>query len=93
MEKYWWFFEALSEKYETKSLPVNEFRAVNYTIDFALARNDLNIKKTETMFTWDKLIYYPLPTYIYRAIFNEKTTFYWEGNRTGDKELCLRRKR
>ena len=66
------FFKALSEKYQTKSLPVNEFRAVNYTIDFALARNDLNIKKTETMFTWDKFIFYPLPTYVYKAIFNEK---------------------
>ena len=55
-----------------KYLPTGEFRGVNYTIDFALARNHLNIKKTEQMFTWDKLIFYPLPTYVYKAVFNVK---------------------
>ena len=55
-----------------KLLPTGEFRGVNYTIDFALARNHLDIKKTEQMFTWDKLIFYPLPTYVYKAVFNVK---------------------
>ena len=57
---------------ETKELPSAEFRANNFTIDFALARKYLNIEETKTMFTWDKLIFYPLPTYVYKRIFNEK---------------------
>ena len=49
-----------------------EFRHVNYSIDFALVRNELGITKTKKMFTWDKIIFYPLPTYVYKGIFNEK---------------------
>ena len=49
-----------------------EFRHVNYTIDYALARNSIEVVKTEKMFTWDKLLFYPLPTYVYKYIFNEK---------------------
>ncbi len=48
-----------------------EFRAVNYTITHALARKDLNIVKTGEMFTWDKIIFYPLPTYVYKGVFKE----------------------
>ena len=53
-------------------LPTSEFRSVNYTIDFALARDYINNKKTEKMFTWDRVIFYPLPTYVYKGIFKEK---------------------
>ena len=65
-------FLNLSKQIETKMLPTSEFRSVNYTIDFALARDYLNNKKTEKMFTWDKVIFYPLPTYVYKGIFKEK---------------------
>ena len=61
-----------SKQFENKMLPTSEFRSVNYTIDFALARDYLSNQKTEKMFTWDKLIYYPLPTYVYKGIFKEK---------------------
>jgi len=62
----------LSEQYENKMLPTPEFRSVNFTIDFALARDYLTNQKTEKMFTWDRLIFYPLPTYVYKGIFKEK---------------------
>ena len=61
----------LSKQFETKMLPTSEFRSVNYTIDFALARDYINNKKTEKMFTWDRVIFYPLPTYVYKGIFKE----------------------
>ena len=64
-------FTTISRRYKSKNLPIAEFRGVNYTIDFALARDLLSIEKTNKMFTWDKLIFYPLPTYIYKEIFNE----------------------
>ena len=50
----------------------SEFRYVNFTIDFALARDSLGIEKTDKIFTWDKILFYPLPTYVYKSIFNEK---------------------
>ena len=62
----------LSKQYENKILPTAEFRSVNYSIDFALARDYLSNQKVEKMFTWDKLIFYPLPTYVYKGIFKEK---------------------
>ena len=65
-------FTSISERYKNKQLPVAEFRQVNYTIDYVLARDSLNIDKTDNMFTWDKFIFYPLPTYVYKSIFNEK---------------------
>lgn len=49
-----------------------EFRGVNYTIEYALARNNLDILKTDKMFTWKNIIFYPLPTYVYKGIFKEK---------------------
>ena len=55
-----------------KNISNAEFRHVNYSIDFALMRNKLDIKKTDKMFTWDRIIFYPLPTYIYKSIFNDK---------------------
>ena len=61
-----------SKQYESKMLPTPEFRSVNFTVDYALARDYLSIQKTEKMFTWDKLIFYPLPTYVYKRIFKEK---------------------
>ncbi len=66
-------FIEISEIFKDKNkvFPVAEFKHVNYTIDFALTRDFLNYEKTEKMFTWDKLIFYPLPTYIYKAFFNE----------------------
>ncbi len=65
-------FNSLSRKFKSKNLPIAEFRGVNYTIDFALARDILTIEKTEKMFTWDKLIFYPLPRNVYKSVFNEK---------------------
>ncbi len=61
-----------SKQYETKMLPTPEFRSVNFTIDYALARDYLSNQKTKNMFTWDKLIFYPLPTYVYKEVFKEK---------------------
>ena len=65
-------FNKFSKQYETKMLPTPEFRSGNFTIDYALARDYLSNQKTEKMFTWDKLIFYPLPTYVYKGIFKEK---------------------
>jgi len=65
-------FINLSQQYETKMLPTPEFRSVNFTLDYALARDYLSNQKTKKMFTWDKLIFYPLPTYVYKDIFKEK---------------------
>ena len=67
-------FSGISEIYKDKNrlFPVAEFKNVNYTVDFALARDYLNIEKTKKMFTWDKFIFYPLPTYVYKGLFNEK---------------------
>lgn len=65
-------FRNISNSIKDNRLPTGEFRGVNFTIDFALARNHLSIKKTDKMFTWDRLIFYPLPTYVYKAIFNSK---------------------
>ena len=65
-------FINLSKQYEKKMLPTPEFRSVNFTIDYALARDYLSNQKIEKMFTWDKLIFYPLPTYVYKGIFKEK---------------------
>ena len=65
-------FINISKQFENKMLPTAEFRSVNYTIDFAIARDYLSIQKTEKMFTWDKLIFYPLPTYVYKRLFKEK---------------------
>ena len=64
-------FIDLSIELKQKMLPTGEFRGVNYTIDYSLARNYLNIEKTQTMFTWDKFIFYPLPTYVYKGIFKK----------------------
>ena len=65
-------FTTISRRYKSKNLPIAEFRGVNYTIDFALARDLLSIEKTNKMFTWDKLIFYPLPRNVYKSILNEK---------------------
>ena len=65
-------FDKFANLIKSKKLPTAEFRGVNYTIDFALARDHLSIQKTNKIFTWDKFIFYPLPTYVYKAIFNEK---------------------
>ncbi len=64
-------FSDLSIEFKQKTFPVGEFRGVNYTIDYSLARNYINIEKTKKMFTWDKFIFYPLPTYVYKGIFKE----------------------
>jgi len=62
----------LSKQYESKMLPTPEFRSVNFTVDYALARDYLSNQKIKKMFTWDKLIFYPLPTYVYKGIFKEQ---------------------
>ena len=66
------FFNVFSYYIKNKIIPTAEFRGVNYTIDFALARNYLTIEKTKGIFTWERFIFYPLPTYVYKIIFNEK---------------------
>ncbi len=58
--------------YQNKKFPTPEFRAVNFTIDYAIARDYLSIKKVDKMFTLERGIFYPLPTYVYKKLFNEK---------------------
>ena len=58
---------------ELRLLPTAEFRAVNYTIDFVQARPYLTMEKSKDTFTWDKMIFYPLPTYVYKKLFNKKS--------------------
>ena len=65
-------FDKFTNLIKSKKLPTAEFVGVNYTIDFALARDYLSIQKTKKIFTWDKFIFYPLPTYVYKGLFNEK---------------------
>lgn len=65
-------FTNFSQRFKNKKIPVAEFKSVNYTIDYALARDSLDIDKTNEMFKWDKFIFYPLPTYVYKRIFNEQ---------------------
>ena len=66
------FKENIIYAYKNKKLPTPEFRAVNFTLDYAIARDYLSIKKTNKMFTWERGLFYPLPTYIYKKFFNEK---------------------
>tara|TARA_Y100001968_G_C19437004_1_gene760293 strand:+ start:57 stop:1457 length:1401 start_codon:yes stop_codon:yes gene_type:complete len=54
------------------NLPVAEFRAVNYTVDYALYRDEYAIDSDIKAFTWDKIAFYPLPRYIYKVIFKER---------------------
>ena len=60
-----------TKQIELGLLPTSEFRAVNFTIDYALARDFLSIEKEKELFTWKNLIFYPLPTYVYKEIFNK----------------------
>ena len=53
-------------------LPTAEFRGVNFTVDWALSRDYLTLKKRKDMFTWNRMIFYPLPTYTYRSIFKKE---------------------
>ena len=65
-------FKNFESQYKERKLPVAEFRSVNFTIDYAIARDHLTLDKIEKMFTWDRGIFYVLPTYVYKNIFNEK---------------------
>ena len=53
-------------------LPTPEFRSVNFTVDYALARDYLSNQKTKKMFTWDKLIFFYQP--MYKRNFQRKKT-------------------
>ena len=56
---------------ENKLLPTSEFRSVNFTIDYSIAREHLTNDRLKKMFTWDRGIFYPLPTYVYKTLFKE----------------------
>lgn len=62
----------LNDQYQKKALPTSEFRSINFTIDYAIARNYLSIEKEKDMFTWDKGYRYILPTYVYKRIYKNK---------------------
>lgn len=62
----------LKSQVEQKLLPTAEFRSSNFTIDYSIAREHLTQNKTKKMFTWDRGIFYPLPTYVYKNLFKEK---------------------
>ena len=56
---------------EKKLLPTSEFRSVNFTIDYSIAREHLTNERLKKMFTWDRGIFYPLPRYFYKTLFKE----------------------